>query len=378
MNVVLHQTAEEMLQAAEALAAAKRWSEAADVLAGAQQPNDYLLDKRVWYLSRAKRYEEALVILAELRARQPGIFRSWYMTGFQYYQQEKFEESLPWFERALELNPNHLRSLWRKAHALEVLGRMQEARSAAGRLMQLYNEAGSAVKARELDAWGKACFLLGKDAIDSDPLLARDFLEQAVGAAGDDPHRRYQYGKSLRMTGDVSGALDQLRRARTLKYNDPYIEIEYASALVSNGEADPALAVLRKVAAQCRGWQAFFAALVADRLKEGHMSVELIERAARDRDTRGHPKVLEALSRIRGSNKATAEVSTFNASRDQSQHGRVDQINPRRGFGFLVGQDGVRRFFKLLPQIPLKRGDEVVFNPVQQEKGPAAIVIGSQ
>jgi cold shock CspA family protein len=179
------------------------------------------------------------------------------------------------------------------------------------------------------------------------------------------------------MTGDVGGALDQLRKARTLKYNDPYIEIEYASSLLSNGEPDQALAVLRKVAARCRGWQAFLAALVADRLKESHMSVELIERAARDRDTRGHPRVLETLARIRGLSKAAGEVPIGDPSQDQPLHGRVDQINRRRGFGFLVGQDGVKRFFKLLPQFPLKRGDEVAFNPVQQEKGPAAIVIRS-
>lgn len=62
-----------LLDRAAKLADEKRWAEAADALVGAPT-DDYVLDKRVWYLSRAKRYEEALELCAQLRKRKPTDF----------------------------------------------------------------------------------------------------------------------------------------------------------------------------------------------------------------------------------------------------------------------------------------------------------------
>jgi hypothetical protein len=55
----------ELIGQAKALANDLKWSEAADALAGvlADYPeNIVLLDKRGWYLSRAKRYAEAIAV----------------------------------------------------------------------------------------------------------------------------------------------------------------------------------------------------------------------------------------------------------------------------------------------------------------------------
>ena len=76
--MLVGQTEEQLLKAAEKLAEEKRWSEAADLLAAENQPTDFLLDKRVWYLSRAKRCDEALSILEQLRQRRPDDFRPWF------------------------------------------------------------------------------------------------------------------------------------------------------------------------------------------------------------------------------------------------------------------------------------------------------------
>ena len=65
-----HPAIEQQLAQGEKLAAALKWSAAADLLADAG-PSTKVLDKRVFYLSRAKRYSDALAILEELRDRDP-------------------------------------------------------------------------------------------------------------------------------------------------------------------------------------------------------------------------------------------------------------------------------------------------------------------
>jgi hypothetical protein len=51
--------------------------------------------------------------------------------------------------------------------------------------------------------------------------------------------------------------------------------------------------------------------------------------------------------------------------------GRVAVVRTERRFGFLVGEDGVRRHFRLRDE-SLGVGDRVSFVPVEREKGPAA------
>src|SRR4051812_48166035 len=108
--------------AADAAAQRKDWSGAAKYLDGLPDTNE-VLDKRGWFLSRDKQYDEAFDAFSQLRSRRPSDYRPPYMMGFQLYQQQKWADSLPYFDAALKLNPHHLKSLWRRAHALDQLGR---------------------------------------------------------------------------------------------------------------------------------------------------------------------------------------------------------------------------------------------------------------
>jgi predicted Zn-dependent protease len=116
MSAVPKPGVDELLAAAENAARATDWSRAADLLSDA--PDQVrVLDKQAFYLSRAKRYEEARAVLAVLRGREPGNFLWPHMTGYQYYEEGRYEEAIPWLLQAYKLNPTHLRNLYRLAQS---------------------------------------------------------------------------------------------------------------------------------------------------------------------------------------------------------------------------------------------------------------------
>lgn len=357
------------LERAAALAEQKKWSEAADALTEAGE-DDFVLDKKGWYLSRAKRHDEALVVWAELRLRQPNSFRPLYMTAYQYYDRQLFADSLPWFEEALKRNPSHLRSWWRRAHALYMLGNKSSAREAAGKVLQLYTAGDNELKERERDAFGKASFLLGRYELSRDPHLAAALLKQGVDVDVNDPYRHYQYGRALRMLGKKEEALKHLTAAHRLKPGDLYIDIERCACLGSLGRPSDGLRQLRQLAGRCRGWQAVHAAKVAERLDGVELQVQMLERAARDRDTRSNALVLSSLERAREKLRSSPGAQDGTG---RSIRGTVMRIDPKGRFGFLKDEKGTRRYFRVRSGSRLSPGMLVRLRTVDDDpKGPAA------
>ena len=357
--------------AAEAAAAAKDWSRAADLLAGAGDATE-VLDKRVFYLSRAKRYAEALEILARLRERDPDSFLWPYMTAYQYYAQELYAESLPWFRETLKRNPKHIKSWWRSANALSKSGQEMKAMACAGRVLRLWHELPQEAQERERSNLAKASYLCGKVQMRNDPAGAVPLLEQAVANDKSDPHKHYRLGKALRLAGRAGDGVEHLRRAGKLKPGDGNIELELALCLGRSGERDEALGIIRQREQRLRGWDLFKAGQLAVELDETRLALRLLERAAGDRTTRKEDKVKAALSQARAA-AAAAGVDAADAADDAAviAYGRVDVVRPERRFGFLVGEDGVRRHFRLRGQ-RLAVGDRVSYVPIAREKGPAA------
>lgn len=370
-----------LLEQAAKLAERLAWSEAADLLAGPDATD--VLARRSFYLSRAKRYEEALEVLAELRRREPKMVRWPYMTGYQYYERQLYAEALPWYEQARALDPDHLSTNYRLAHTYHQLGRERDAVMAAGRVLRLWHAASDEVKERERRKLANASYLIGRDVMNrGDHRNAIELLVQAVDNDPSDHNKHYRLGKALRHTGQSAAAVVSLRHALKLKPRVTYVEVELAAALADAGEQVESERLLARIASHCRGWDAYKGGQLATRLSQPTLAVELLERATHDRLTRNEPRVRAALAAARVAAPATrsasderghADAVTHDDERDgQRGEGVVAVVRPERGFGFLVDAEGTRRHFRLRGPRRLEVGDRVSFVAVSADKGPAA------
>jgi tetratricopeptide (TPR) repeat protein/cold shock CspA family protein len=335
-----------------------------------------VLGPRSFYLSRAKRYDEALDVLAELRRREPHMVRWPYMTGYQYYERQLYAEALPWYEAALALDPDHLGSIYRLAHTYHQLGRDREAVLAAGRVLRLWHAASDDVKDRERRKLANASYLLGRDLMQrGDHVNAVPLLEQAVEHDGNDHNKHYRLGKALRLAHRPAEAIVSLRRALKIRPRTTYVEVELAAALADAGESAEAERLLGRLSRHCRGWDAYKGGKLAGRLEQPELAVELLERAAGDRMTRNEPRVREALEAARASapgRRPRGEDANPDRSNGERNEGEVAVVRADRGFGFLVDDSGTRRHFRLRGERQFNIGDRVSFVAVSADKGPAA------
>jgi tetratricopeptide (TPR) repeat protein/cold shock CspA family protein len=413
----------ELLAQAAAAADTKDWARAADLLATAPPTNE-VLDRRGWYCSRAKRYDDAIAAFEQLRARRPRDYLPPYMIGYQHYQQQQWAQAIPFFDEALSRRPDHIKSLWRRAYALHRLGREREAVLTAGRLLRTWTALPDDKRDEDRRRYAQACHLIGRYQASHDPAGAVELLQKAVEHEPSDPYHHYQLAKALRRTGRAGEAVAAAEAARRLNPGDANVEVEYVAALNAADRRDDAARCLRRIHRRCFGWAAYRAGTLSLQAGEVGLAVELLRRAAHDRSTRSEPRVQQALSealaaadtlnRERGptdvSTKATqmaaraidpgASATASNGTGPQRQRRRrpidatnrpadthpsrparatesattgvVQLIRMDRNFGFLTDDVGTRRHFRLPAGHSLKKGDHVVFTPVDEVKGPAA------
>jgi len=364
---------EELLQDADAAIAQLDWPLAAELLAQAGT-DSFVLDKRVFILSRAKRYDEALELLAELRKREPSKARHYYMTGSQYYERELYSEAIAWFEQGLQLDSSHLKMWWRKAYSLHRIGREPDAHAAAARVLQLWPTMSSEQQERWRSVRAKAAHLLGKAYLADAPHLALPLLEQASADAPNDPFNLYAHGKALRLVGRSAEAVHVLRSARALSPADPHIQLELAEALCGTKDREAALAILGRLSNRLRSWEAFKAARLAQRLDAVELALRLVKLANQDRAVRSDKRAKALTDDLVSAAGTVTDSGAYDST--ATCIGKVSTLRTDRGFGFLVEeQTGTRRHFRIKPHVKLQPGDRVRFEPVAAEKGPAARVI---
>lgn len=366
---------------AEAGAAADRseWEHAADLLANAGS-SSHVLDKRGFYLSRAKDYDAALQIYEELARREPTNGLYFYMAGYQHYERGDYDAALPWFDRALELLPQHILTWWRRANTLRHLERQTEAQVAAGTVLRLWHALDDAQARKRYGlAVARASYMLGLYQLKHDPNGAIPLFRQASELDASDHDKHYRLAQAFRRAGRSPEALESVRRARRLKPGMPYIEMEFVESLLAVGDAEQAVATLSRHEHKLRGWLAFKGGRAAMKAEAFPLSIRLLERAAGDRDTRGNEDLAQLLAQVRehcGEDKTPVERPSQSrgvAIGDDRGTGFVDVVRVDRGFGFLVDDaDGTRRHFRLEGRSTVARGDRVKFRRIQADKGPAA------
>jgi predicted Zn-dependent protease len=378
---------EELLALAEKAATANDWDHAADLLADAPK-QVRVLDKRAFYLSRAKRYQEAREVLALLRVEEPSNFLWPHMVGYQYYEERRYADAVPWLIKAYKLNPTHLRNLYRLAQARRHQGELVRAKLAAAQVLKLWHALPGEAQEREAKTLAKASYLLARLQVDRDPRGALPLLEQAAAHDEADHDKHYMLGKTYRRVGQAASGLAALQRAQRIKPGRIYIELELADALREGGQPNAAAQRLDRALRGAQGWQAYKAARIALALGKTGDARRLLGIAARDRKVKrstqyaglkarvdaaagaGLPAHAERRTSRRRSRAGEREQQTGKLA--ELRTGRVHHVRADRGFGFLVDDiDGERCYFKLRGR-RFTNGQAVRFVRADTDRGPAA------
>lgn len=158
---------------------------------------------------------------------------------------------------------------------------------AAAKVVRLWHAGDGDFKKREGAKFARACHLLAKLQMHSDPDGAVDLLQQAVEQEPRDAYHRYLLGKALTRSGRPQDALEPLRRAKRMEPRKAFIDLELIRALAESGRESDALEHLRPVARHCHAWDAYNGGRLALRLGETELARSLLERSIRRGPTRG-------------------------------------------------------------------------------------------
>jgi len=147
------------------------------------------------------------------------------------YFEDKAEEALQHFDRAIEINPNDSDAWYYRGDTLADLGKYEEAIASFNRAIE--------IKPDHHEAWisrGLVLAILGRfnEAIDS--------YDRAIEIKPDDPDAWYYRGRTLVDFGKYERALESYNRAIEIKPDDPEFWYSRGSLLGTLGGSDEAIA----------------------------------------------------------------------------------------------------------------------------------------
>jgi tetratricopeptide (TPR) repeat protein len=251
MNSKVRTDVSSLLAQTGRLADARNWSDAADVCRQALEiaPDDMaILDKLGWYLSRAKRYEEAIEVYRDLVHRDPDKAKWPYMLGYQYYDQGQWKEAMTWFDRALELWDTYLVVLYRKGYAHTALNEVESAKQAFQKCITVWRQLEGEAREAGAKYYSDACFQLGKILLSSGQSRhAEKIFSEAVRYGPPDAHKHYNYGKALLKNNKPSEALEQFQIATQIEPGKDYVLDYMARAYMDLERYQEAEAALERI-----------------------------------------------------------------------------------------------------------------------------------
>jgi tetratricopeptide (TPR) repeat protein len=240
---------QEILAKSEILASQLNWSGAANLCKEAvdlAQENIAILDKYGWYLSRAKRYNEAIVIYEQLARLEPKMAKWSYMLGYQYYDQKMWKEAITCFDQALANHENYLAVLYRKGYALTQISQDDASRETFEKCINAWKNLNNQDKEKEKKFYSDASFQLGKIYLSlGQSKKAESIFAEALKYDSGDANKYYEYGKALLKNQKAKEALLQLQQAEKIEPRKTYIAAYIAQAFIELfriEEADKALA----------------------------------------------------------------------------------------------------------------------------------------
>jgi tetratricopeptide (TPR) repeat protein len=418
MNAQVRTNVLELMDQAKRLADVRSWSDAADVCREALElaPNDKeIMGQLGWYLSRARRHDEAIEIFDNLVQRDPDMAKWPYMLGYQYYDQQQWRKAVQWFNRALEIWDSYLVVLYRKGYAHTELNETDLARQSFQKCIAVWRGLGDERQEREAKHYSDACFQLGKLLLASrQSRNAENTLAESVKYGPSDAHKHYNYGKALLKNSKASEALEQFRLADRIEPNKDYILVYVARAQTGLGQYQYAKSVLERIPAGRRKayvWhemgkldlatnapqQAIVSLVKATSLDpENHnqfytlgQAYEACEqpaaahktytRAIELRQRKYNRDFPEAQQRIVAIEQQAVESGIELQPDDEAishPDGYIKTFKTDRGFGFVSRDQGSDIFFHISDVVnpdAIEIGASVQFCSVDSERGPRAI-----
>lgn len=246
--------------------------------------------------------DEAKALLQPALQKRPGHIQSLITMGNIARRSEGLEASLPYFNRAVEVDRNSLEGLLERAATLGDLNRDEEARADLERInglvnnhpMALYLEAvletreGNTDKARQLmqqtrgmvNEFAPAMMLQGLLALDAGNVdTANDFLGRLVGRVPNSVTARKLYASAQMQKGDAEGALNTIQPILDADAADARTYAIAGAAMARTGNAQQAQAYLQQ-AEEMSGDSSVQNQLAMTQLMEG--DTELAERTVQD------------------------------------------------------------------------------------------------
>jgi len=241
----------DFLSQAEQLARKKLWADAADICIKAKEmdaTNSYVLNQLGWYLSRAKRYSEAIEIFKNLMLLEPQKAKWPYMLGYQYYDQQEWKEAISWFDKSLNLYPEYVVVLYRKGYAHTHLGENEKAINCFLKVVENFQKLDSSKKDKEKNNYSDSTYQLGKIYLTKGlTRKAEELLSESVEYDQKEAHKYYSYGKALLRNGKISDAIKSFKNAIRIDSRKDYFKDWLARAYAENGECEKGIKLLEKI-----------------------------------------------------------------------------------------------------------------------------------
>jgi tetratricopeptide (TPR) repeat protein len=207
--------AQQLLELGDWLSAAGRWEEAtaayqASLRSIGSDVRPYL--KLGHALIQLGREDDALSIYERALAIDPGDYGVYVAIGDVYRDRKMFEEAQAWYDRAVQQTGNLEWPYIASAHAYEMEGSLDLAKS---RLQIALKNSPS-----NCQAWGQMGVVLRQQRLYSEAILA---LEMAIRLCPEIPWLYQAIGDAKRDSGDLEGARQAYKAVLTLSPADTYV-----------------------------------------------------------------------------------------------------------------------------------------------------------
>lgn len=379
-----------------------RWQDAIlklEELYTADPSNVDIAGKLGFALSQAQEFDRAIEIFKHVSSIQPERAVWPYSVGYQLYVQSHWVQAIEWFDKALNMNPEYIKALYRKGYAQLQLGKREDALQTLHRCIKVWEQSSQDEQKTNRKYYAKANFTLGKAYLSVGlSLKARRLLETAVSFDGEDVDKRYELGKCLLQNGDADGAIEQLTKADSLKPGLDYVLDRLAQALIAKGELDKAEKTYEMIPERRR--RAYILKNVGElylELEQPNKALPILRQALK-RDQNSHNihyllgKAFEALGHKRAARQAYSRalelreknygkdfpdararieqldselpnilVVPDDTTDDGDEQGIIEYYNTQKGYGFIMSDASKKVFFHI---------KSVVGNAVPTEGAP--------